>query len=152
MSMSSCNSECPKWRVPVRLTPIMAVCLGLALSLAWTGCDLPGFGGDSTPPDPPSGLSADSEDSAIVLDWQSVQSGDLDGYNVYRSTSSIASTEGRSPVNGEDLASGTNYTDDTVQNGTTYYYVVTALDDAGNESEPSGETQKTPFADPPDRP
>lgn len=130
----------------------MAVCLGLALSMAWTGCDLPGFGGDSTPPDSPTGLSADSEDGAIVLNWQGVQAGDLNGYNVYRSSSSMVSTEGRSPINEGDPVSGTSYTDDAADNGTTYHYVVTAVDEADNESEPSDEVQKTPFANPPDRP
>ena len=116
------------------------------------GCGLFGIGGDDSPPNSPTGLSADSEDSAIVLDWQTVQAGDLSGYNVYRSTSSLADISGRTPVNNEGPISEGNYTDDTVENGTSYHYKVTAVDEAGNESDPSNEVRKTPFSDPPDRP
>ncbi len=130
----------------------MTVLLGLALGIIATGCDLPGFGGDDSPPEVPTGLSADSEDSAVVLDWETVQAGDLSGYNVYRSTSTIADVSGMDPVHGGGAVSDASYTDDTAENGTTYHYVVTAVDEAGNESNPSGEVQKTPFTDPPDRP
>jgi hypothetical protein len=34
----------------------------------------------------------------------------------------------------------------------TVHYVVTAVDTAANESNPSGEIEKTPFDDPPSRP
>jgi TolB protein len=34
---------------------------------------------------------------------------------------------------------GVNYTDSSVQNGTTYYYVTTAVDSSGNESTYSNE-------------
>jgi len=124
----------------------------LVVGLAVTSCDLPGFGSDDSPPDSPTGLSADSEDSAIVLDWETVQVGDLSGYNVYRSTSKIGDISGVDPVNGDSPASDASYTDNATENGATYHYVVTAVDKAGNESDPSGEVQKTPFADPPDRP
>lgn len=120
------------------------------MCLAASGCGWLG-GGDSTPPDPPSSLTAVSQDGAIELDWNSVQADDLAGYNVYRSTSSIESVSGLSPVNG-DLASQPTYTDDTVENGTVYYFVVTAVDDSDNESEPSDDVEKTPFSSPPERP
>jgi fibronectin type 3 domain-containing protein len=42
---------------------------------------------------------------------------------------------------------GTNYTDTAVTNGTTYYYVVSAANIAG-ESAPSSEVAATPFASP----
>jgi fibronectin type 3 domain-containing protein len=49
---------------------------------------------------------------------------------VYRSTTSGSNY---TKVNGS-LVSTVNYTDSTVQNGTTYYYVTTAVDASGNES------------------
>ena len=132
--------------------PVLFLGLILGIGIVATSCDLPGFGSDDSPPDSPTGLSADSEDSAIALDWETVQAGDLGGYNVYRSTSAIGDVSGKDPVNGGDPVSDASYTDNATDNGTTYHYVVTAVDKGDNESDPSGEVQKTPFADPPDRP
>lgn len=130
------------WRVTVVL---------LALSLTTAGCGLLGSE-DTTPPEAPSGLRAESQDSAVALRWSAVGDGDLAGYNVYRSSSSIEKLSGVESLNGAEPVSETSLTDEAVGNGNTYHYVVTALDDAGNESDPSGEVTKTPFASPPDRP
>jgi centrosomal CEP192-like protein/HYDIN/CFA65/VesB family protein len=61
----------------------------------------------------------------------------VSGYNVYRSTVSGGSYTklNSSPVG------GSNYTDSTVQNGKTYFYVTTAVDSSGDESSYSNETQ-----------
>jgi len=52
------------------------------------------------------------------------------GYNVYRSTNSNGPYD---PLNA-GLVSSTSYTDQTVENGSTYYYVTTAVDAQGVES------------------
>src|SRR5439155_4797296 len=57
---------------------------------------------------------------------------DLAGYNVYRGTSSPVSTT--SALNGSTPLKSTGYTDTTAQNGTTYYYVVEAVDTSGNKA------------------
>jgi TolB protein len=106
---------------------------------------------DTTPPAAPSGIEATSNDGSIDLSWNSVSASDLDGYNVYRDTQSFTSIGGRTPVNGS-LLSSPNLTDSDVDNGTTYYYRVTALDTNDNESGLSGEATATPFPAPPDRP
>ena len=113
------------------------------------GGDDDGSTGDTTPPAAPAGLSGESLDSAVELSWESVGADDLDGYNVYRSTESGVEASG-DPLEGE--LSETGYTDESAENGTTYYYVVTAVDTADNASDPSGEIEKTPFDDPPSRP
>ncbi|WP_162891542.1 fibronectin type III domain-containing protein [Salinibacter ruber] len=101
-------------------------------------------------PPAPTGLEADSQDGAIGLDWDAVSA--TDSYRVYRSTSSGVD------VSGSPLDSGigsADYTDGTAENGTRYYYVVTAVaeeDGETVESDPSSEVKKTPFSDPPDRP
>ena len=64
----------------------------------------------------------------------------MNGYNVYRSTTS-GGTYTR--LNGT-LLSNSNYTDNSVTNGTTYYYVVTAVDTSSNESDNSGEVSAKP--------
>lgn len=126
------------------------VLLALGLGLTAVGCGLLGSE-DTSPPEAPSGLSAESQDSAIALRWSAVGGG-VAGYNVYRSTASIGEISELEPLNGATPVSAVRHTDEAVENGTTYHYVVTALDDAGNESGPSGEVTKTPFAGPPDRP
>jgi TolB protein len=130
----------------------LLVAAGVSLvSVSLAGCGI--FGSDdTTPPNPPSSLQATSGDARINLEWDEVQAEDLNGYNVYRSTSSIGDVSNLSPVNGDTPVSQASYTDEGVTNGTTYRYVVTALDDAGNESNPSDEVEKTPFSRPPDRP
>src|SRR5712671_1889579 len=61
----------------------------------------------------------------------------VSGYNIYRST---VSGTGYTKLN-SSLVSGLTYTDSTVQNGTTYFYVATAVDSGGKESSYSNEMQ-----------
>lgn len=132
---------------PRRIRFLLVATAGLALLV---GCGLSGRG-DTTPPEAPDGLSATSQDAAIALRWAAPSADDLAGYNVYRSTSSIGEVSGLDPISGSRPTPGTDYVDETAENGTTYHYVVTAVDETGNESDPSGEVAKTPFAEPPDR-
>lgn len=99
--------------------------------------------GDAAPPSAPANFSGTAGDATVDLEWGAVEADDLDGYNVYRSTSSFSEVSGMSALNGSPL-SDASYTDNDVSNGTTYYYRVTAIDDAGNESDPSSEVSKTP--------
>jgi fibronectin type 3 domain-containing protein len=97
----------------------------------------------------PSGLEGTSRDSEVGLSWQAAAGAET--YSVYRSTSSA---EG-DPPEGDPLATGvgeTSYADTTARNGTKYYYRVTSVNPSGAESSASGEVEKTPFSDPPDRP
>jgi hypothetical protein len=71
---------------------------------------------------------------SVVLTWNASTS-TVTGYNVYRST---VSGTGYTKLN-SSLVSGVTYTDSTVQNGTTYYYVTTAVDSGGSESVHSNE-------------
>ncbi|KPL23737.1 MAG: hypothetical protein AMJ75_05450, partial [Phycisphaerae bacterium SM1_79] len=95
---------------------------------------------DTTPPAVPTGLTATAGDAQVSLDWADNSEGDLDGYNVYRSTTPGG---GYSQLNGS-LLSSSDYTDNSVSNGTTYYYVVTAVDTSSNESGYSNEDSATP--------
>ena len=62
------------------------------------------------------------------------------GYNIYRSP---LSGGGWVKVNGSPVA-GTTFTDNGLQNAHTYYYVVTSLNNAGNESKYSNEVNALP--------
>ncbi len=96
---------------------------------------------DTNAPEAPTGLSATPGDGTVSLDWNDNNEADLDGYNVYRSTTSGGPYG--SPLNGALLLSS-DYTDNSVINGTTYYYVVTAVDTNSNESNYSNEDSATP--------
>jgi parallel beta-helix repeat protein len=96
---------------------------------------------DTTPPSAPTGLVATAGDSSVALDWADNTEGDLAGYNVYRSTTS--GSYGAALITGLTASS---YTDNTVTNGTTYYYVVTAVDTSSNESAYSSEVSALPQA------
>ena len=95
---------------------------------------------DAVPPEPPTNLYGTPGDGTVALDWDDNSESDLDGYNVYHSATSGA---GYVMLNGS-LLNDSNYTDNDVNNGTTYYYVVTATDTSGNESDYSDESSATP--------
>jgi hypothetical protein len=94
---------------------------------------------DTTPTAAPTGLVATLADGAINLSWADNTEIDLNYYNVYRSTTS--SNYGTALAI-ERISN--EYVDSTVVNNTTYYYVVTAIDGSGNESDASHEVFATP--------
>jgi hypothetical protein len=73
---------------------------------------------------------------SVALTWN-VSTSTVSGYNVYRST---VSGTGYTKLN-SSLVSGLAYTDSSVQNGTTYFYVTTAVDSGGKESIYSNQEQ-----------
>jgi len=95
---------------------------------------------DTTPPAAPTGLTATAGESSASLSWTANTEPDLSGYDVYRST-----TPGGpyTQVNATRLTSPA-YSDSGLTNGTTYYYVVKAIDTAGNVSGASNEASAVP--------
>lgn len=82
----------------------------------------------SPPPPPPPevvsmGISAVSGDRTVTIAWSNVSSSVY--YDVY---SSVSSTDKGSKI---ASPSGTSYTDSSVTNGTTYYYVIEAFNAEG---------------------
>ncbi len=73
---------------------------------------------------------------SAALSWTASTSS-VSGYNIYRSTVSGGSY---TKVNSSPV-SGVSYIDSTVQGGTTYFFVTTAVDGSGNESSFSNEVQ-----------
>ncbi len=81
-----------------------------------------------------SGTGVTPVQHSVALTWNASTSA-VSGYNVYRSTvsgSNYAKTN-------SSLVIGLSYSDATVQNSTTYYYVTTAVDSSGVESSYSNE-------------
>jgi len=97
-----------------------------------------------TAPSAPQGLAATGSNQAVQLSWSAPASNGgaaVTSYNVYRSTT--AGGEGSTPV-----ATGvttTNFSDSPLNNGTTYYYTVAAVNVAGTGPQ-SGEANATPQA------
>jgi fibronectin type 3 domain-containing protein len=67
---------------------------------------------------------------SVALSWTASSSG-VSGYNVYRGTT--ANGPYPTKLNGS-LVTAVGYSDSTVTDGTTYYYVVTAVDSSNVES------------------
>jgi glycosidase len=95
-------------------------------------------GTDLIPPGAPTGLTASEGDGIVDLSWDPVAG--AAAYHVYRSPVSGGGYDRLNDAPVMDLL----FSDDTVGNGRFYYYVVTAVDEAGNESLRSNEVQALP--------
>ena len=93
---------------------------------------------DQTPPAAPSGVTVVPGVGRVFLTWNENKERDLAGYQVYRSTKSGAQYERLTDA----IIRRTTFSDETVRQGMTYFYAVTAVDKTGNESSRSPE-QKT---------
>jgi fibronectin type 3 domain-containing protein len=89
------------------------------------------------PPSAPAGLVATAGNAQVMLTWTA--STGATSYNVKRSTTNGS---GYQTVGSPTT---TSFTNTGLTNGTTYYYVVTAVDSAG-ESGPSSQARATPAA------
>lgn len=87
---------------------------------------------DRFAPEQPTGLSAVAGATTIELSWNGVTDADLAGYRVYRGGVKIA-----------DGLTAAVYSDKDVTAGSRYVYQVSAVDQAGNESERSAPQEIT---------
>lgn len=100
---------------------------------------LTSYQADLTPPAAPGGLQVTNEGSGQVsLSWNAVAG--AAGYAIYRSP---LSGGGWVKVNNTPVT-GTSFTDSGLRNAQTYYYIVKALDAAGNSSKASNEASALP--------
>ena len=121
-----------------------AVALGL---LALIGCDESddnGVGYLDARPATPQGVTSVTGDGAVYIYWNGIYERDVKRYNVYRSFDEF---DGYSKIGSVAAVSNPNldlliyeYIDNNVSNGTTYFYAVTSVDDANQESELSAES------------
>jgi hypothetical protein len=93
---------------------------------------------DTVAPAAPTGLSAKTCGGQVSLNWDDNAEPDMAGYNIYRS---ISSGGGYVQI-AADLTTNA-YTDHSVDDGPTYYYVVTAVDFHSLESGYSNEASAT---------
>ena len=99
-------------------------------------------GPETSPPAAPTGLTANPGDGLVSLDWNDNGEPDLASYNVKRGTSA-----GGPYATIATGVSASAHDDSVVTNGTTYYYVVSAVDTSANESGNSSEASATPVPD-----
>jgi fibronectin type 3 domain-containing protein len=99
-----------------------------------------GGGGGSNAPFAPTGLTASAANAQVNLTWNA--SSGATAYYVKRSTTSGG------PYTQMATPTATSYADNSVTNGTKYYYVVSAYNSYG-QSANSAEVNATPMAPPP---
>jgi hypothetical protein len=119
----------------------LAVLLLAALTLSCGGGGTNSGPAGGTPPSAPSGLTATAGNQQISLNWTA--STTASSYNVKRS---MTSGSGYAQI---ASAATSSYTDTGLANGTHYYYVVSAVNSAG-ESANSSEASAMPVQPSPD--
>ena len=124
---------------PVTLSPSQKMSFGVIFNPSTAGTDSGSVTVSSNASGSPAtisltGTGVTAVPHTVSLTWTASTS-TVSGYNVYRSTTSGS---GYAKVNGT-LVPAVNYSDASVQNGVTYYYVTTAVDSSGNESAYSNE-------------
>lgn len=115
-----------------------------AVSLGTEGAQVESLNSNSLPvaprdtfqPSPPSGISLAAAPGRISIFFRVNPEGDIAGYNIYRSTDPNLPKANWTKLN-QALLTRTTYLDERVEPGQKYYYYLTAVDQAGNVSQPS---------------
>ena len=94
---------------------------------------------DPTAPATPTGLAATPGNTQEVLTWTANSESDLASYKVYGGTSASNNTLLSTITAGTET-----YTHNSLTNGTTYYYSITAVDNSGNESSKTSYVSSAP--------
>jgi len=100
---------------------------------------------DITPPAVPSGLQVIAGNGQVSLSWNANTQVDLSHYQIYRSTTGGFTPTQSNLIDKVDKPD-TTFIDTGLTNETRYYYRISAVDNAGNESEFSDEVNATPFS------
>jgi hypothetical protein len=87
------------------------------------------------PPERPS-IAPDPSFGRLAIFFAANKETDIAGYNLYRSTDPNLPKDQWTKLN-QSLLTRTTYQDERVESGKTYYYYLTAVDTAGNVSNPS---------------
>ena len=87
-------------------------------------------------PERPSIAAPEPGSARLAIFFAANKETDIAGYNIFRSTDPDLPKQNWTRLN-QALLTRTTFQDDKVERGKTYYYYVTAVDKAGNESPPS---------------
>jgi hypothetical protein len=118
--------------------PINLTVTGQAITPFSASLEVADLPADTEPPDAIHDLSVgDPYDTGgvVALDWSGYSPpADFATYRIYRDTSPFTSVAGRAPLTAGLIDGSVRaWNDDSVVDGTAYYYAVTAVDLAGNE-------------------
>ena len=97
---------------------------------------------DIYPPSGPTSITLAAAPGRISIFFPANPERDVVGYNVYRSTDPDLPKERWTKLN-PALLTRTTYQDETVESGKKYHYYLTAVDSAGNVSQPSEVVSET---------
>jgi len=97
---------------------------------------------DKFAPAAPSGVTVGPAGGRLSIFWAANVERDVAGYHLYRSTDADLPLDGWTKLN-RTLLDRTTYQDDSVQSGVKYFYYLTAVDSAGNVSQPSDVASET---------
>lgn len=115
-----------------------------SVSLGTGGAQVESLNSNSVPvaardifaPAPPERPSVAPDFGRLAIFFAANKETDIAGYNLYRSTDPNLSKDQWTKLN-QSLLTRTTYQDERVESGKTYYYYLTAVDTAGNVSNPS---------------
>jgi hypothetical protein len=97
---------------------------------------------DTFPPSAPAAITLAATPTTISIFFATNPEKDVTGYRIYRSTDENAEKAKWELLTREPLTTNT-FQDTRVESGKTYYYYLTAIDKAGNISEPSDVVSET---------
>ncbi|MCK4460323.1 MAG: hypothetical protein KAW46_00880, partial [candidate division Zixibacteria bacterium] len=119
----------------------------VVMSLMITGCSNDEVIAVYDPaPQPPQGVFSITGNDSVFVYWTAPYEGDISYFAVYRSYEEftgyreIALVEAVPNSDLDLIYYEPGYIDDSVTNGTTYFYAITSIDEAGQESELSAES------------
>ena len=97
---------------------------------------------DTFPPSAPTGISIAAAPGRLSIFFAANPESDIAGYNIFRSTDPNLPKGSWSKLN-QTLLTRTTYQDERAEAGQKYYYYLTAVDQAGNVSQPSEVVSET---------
>lgn len=97
---------------------------------------------DVFPPSAPASITVAAAPARLSIFFPANPEADIAGYNIYRSTDADLPKDKWNKLNAE-LLTRTTFQDEKVESGRKYYYYLTAVDQAGNVSQPSEVVSET---------
>lgn len=125
---------------------ILTLMIALTATILMTGCGNDVIIDYDPPPQPPQDVFTITGDNSVFIHWTAPYEADITHFGVYRSDHEftgynvIATVEAEENPHLDLVYYEPGYIDTDASNSTTYYYAVTSIDFAGQESELSAES------------